>query len=220
MRHHRYHEEPSRRPGVIGARRASRGAGRAARGARPARVPGLRLGRRRSRRRRRGDVWRARAANGTRSLDDLTKRVEKAPAGMSTGIGHTRWATHGRPSDENAHPHADCTGRIALVHNGIIENHIELSDELRAAGHTLRVGDRHRGSRPPHRGQVWPPTGDGRSARCRRALGRMRGTFAWRWSRRRRARPHRGRSASFAALVGWRPTAPTFLASDIPASWA
>jgi len=82
-----------------------------------------------------GDVWRARAAVGTHSVDELAELCQLSPDGRLTAIGHTRWATHGSPTAENAHPHLDCTGRVAVVHNGIIENHTELAEGLVARGH-------------------------------------------------------------------------------------
>ncbi len=108
-------------------------------------------------------------------VSDLAEVLLGAGRGATSGIGHTRWATHGRPSDRNAHPHADCDGRLALVHNGIVENYRELKARLSAEGH--RFASETDTEILAHLVES-ERRGDGLENAVCRALHRVEGTFA------------------------------------------
>ena len=108
-------------------------------------------------------------------LANLESSIRSEPLDGVYGVGHTRWATHGRPTEENAHPHRDCTGRIVVVHNGIIENYLELKRELQSQGHEFKTETdteivAHLVERETKQ--------DGLENAVRRALTHMRGMFA------------------------------------------
>ncbi len=108
-------------------------------------------------------------------LHKLEEVLATDPLSGEYGLGHTRWATHGRPTEENAHPHRDCTGKIVVVHNGIIENYLELKRTLQARGH--RFVTETDTEVVAHLVEAeWGS--DGLESAVRRALKQLRGLFA------------------------------------------
>jgi glucosamine--fructose-6-phosphate aminotransferase (isomerizing) len=109
-------------------------------------------------------------------LRNLEAVLRERPLDGPLGIGHTRWATHGRPSEENAHPHTDCTGSIVVVHNGILENYLPIKAALQAAGHTFK-SETDTEVLAHLVEQHWAEAG-GLAEAVRRALREVRGAYA------------------------------------------
>jgi glucosamine--fructose-6-phosphate aminotransferase (isomerizing) len=121
---------------------------------------------------REGQVELRRSAGKLSRLEDV---ISGHPITGEYGVGHTRWATHGRPTEENAHPHRDCTGKIVVVHNGIIENYLDLKHELQRQGHKfVTETDTEIVAHLVER----ESRNDGLENAVRRALHLMRGLFA------------------------------------------
>jgi glucosamine--fructose-6-phosphate aminotransferase (isomerizing) len=121
-------------------------------------------------------LWRRRDALRGRSLETLRAAASQAPKGMTAGIGHTRWATHGAAVEHNAHPHCDCTDRVAIAHNGIIENYQELWEKLGAEGH--KRSSETDSEVVAHLLERELATGAGLAEALRRVVGELRGDFA------------------------------------------
>jgi glucosamine--fructose-6-phosphate aminotransferase (isomerizing) len=151
----------------------------------------------------------------TGRIDRLERLVAADPLSGTVGLGHTRWATHGRPADHNAHPHRDCSGRLAVVHNGILENHLELKAELEAAGH--RFTSETDTEVVAHLVERFLAGGADLSAAVTSALRHIRGTFAL--CVLSAAEPDRivaAKRGAGAVVIGLG-EGETFVASDIPA---
>ena len=122
---------------------------------------------------RNGQIERRRSAG---KLVNLERAIETQPLQGIYGVGHTRWATHGRPTEENAHPHQDCSGKIVVVHNGIIENYLDLKQQLQKLGHAFvtETDSEVIAHLLEHESKK-----DGLEGAARRALLQMRGLFAF-----------------------------------------
>jgi glucosamine--fructose-6-phosphate aminotransferase (isomerizing) len=114
-----------------------------------------------------------RSAGRIRNLEGM---LRDRPIDGPVGIGHTRWATHGRPSEENAHPHTDCTGSIVVVHNGILENYLPIKKRLQADGHTFKSETDT--EVVAHLVEAHFPAAGSLAEAVRRALSELRGAYA------------------------------------------
>src|SRR3990172_11111039 len=114
-----------------------------------------------------------RSAGKIRNLENI---LRDRPIDGPVGIGHTRWATHGRPSEDNAHPHTDCTESIVVVHNGILENYLPIKRRLIAQGHTFKSETDT--EVVAHLVEAHFPAAGGLAEAVRRALAELRGAYA------------------------------------------
>jgi glutamine---fructose-6-phosphate transaminase (isomerizing) len=148
-------------------------------------------------------------------IGNLVARLEREPAVGTTGLGHTRWATHGRPSEANSHPHADCSGGLVVVHNGIIENYAGIKERLLAEGHQFRSETDTEVI--AHLLEAQLRAGLDLREACRVALGELRGAYAI--AVLSSAHPHEVVAAKLGAgsVVVGLGRGETYLASDIPA---
>ena len=109
-------------------------------------------------------------------IEALRSGLDELRLGGRVGIGHTRWSTHGPPTDANAHPHRDCTGEVAVVHNGIIENYQQLRDELVTSGHAFESDTDT--EVVPHLIERAIAKGAGPKEAFREAIGQLEGSYA------------------------------------------
>ncbi|MDL5360627.1 glutamine--fructose-6-phosphate transaminase (isomerizing) [Halalkalicoccus sp. NIPERK01] len=146
-------------------------------------------------------------------IDRLVDHVARRALSAGVGIGHTRWSTHGPPTDVNAHPHTDCTGSLAVVHNGIIENHDELRARLQESGHEFRSDTDT--EVVPHLIEEYLSTGRSPEEAFHAAVDDLSGSYAL-------AMVHEGERAIYAArngspMVLGIADGALFVASDVPA---
>ncbi|MGD9124943.1 MAG: glutamine--fructose-6-phosphate transaminase (isomerizing), partial [Desulfarculaceae bacterium] len=146
-------------------------------------------------------------------LSRLGQKLEQEPVSGNLGMGHTRWATHGRPSETNAHPHV--AGDVALVHNGIIENYLELKQELAEAGHNF--SSETDTEIVAHLLEGYLNQGEALPQAVRRALGRIRGSYALVILDRRDPDLIVGARKDSPLVLGLGQKGEYFLASDVPA---